>query len=232
MYHRLTTRTREHPCSLSVSRFRAQLALLRCLGYRSLPPRAVADHLRGRTPIPPRTVVITFDDGYLDTLTVALPLLLRFGFSATCYVVAGSVGGRSHWTIPAPLMDWAGLRTWLDAGMEVGSHTLSHRDVTTLNDAALHGEIEASRAKLEDRLGAPIRSFAYPFNRVSARALESVAAAGYDDAVAGADVLRSPYALVRGDGARGPWWSFVARLWPSYPSVRTLYRTLVPCRAT
>ncbi|MGH7324242.1 MAG: polysaccharide deacetylase family protein [Candidatus Rokuibacteriota bacterium] len=230
MYHRLTPRTGSHPCSIAVARFRWQLAYLRVLGYRSLPPRMVAEHMRRGTPVPPRRVVITFDDGYLDALTLALPLLREYGFSATCYVVAGAVGQVSGWTAPASLMDWPDLRAWLEGGMEVGSHSLTHPDLTMLGDAALREEVVASRARLEDGLGMPVRSFAYPFNRVDRRALEAVAAAGYDDAVAGAEILRSPYTLVRGDAARGPWWRFGLRLFPAYPAMRGLYRTLVPCR--
>src|SRR5262249_50778983 len=149
----------------------------------------------------PRSVVLTFDDGYLDTLTIALPILREFGFTATCYVVAGAVGHSSHWTDPAPLMDWAGVRAWLDAGMGIGSHTASHPDLTTLDTAALRSEIAGSRARLEDRLGVPVRSFAYPFNRLDARALDAVAEAGYADAVAGAEIHASPHALTRVDGA-------------------------------
>lgn len=232
MYHRITQQTGSHPCSLALGRFRRQLALLRALGYRSLPPRVLAGHMRRGIPTPSRTVAITFDDGYLDTLTVALPLLREFGFSATCYVVAGAVGQVSRWTAPAPLMDWPGLRAWLEAGMEVGSHSLTHPDLTTLDKAVLREEVAASRALLEDRLGVPVRSFAYPFNRVDCRALEAVAAAGYEDAVAGPEIHRSPWALVRFDSARGAWGRFGLRLLPAYPVMWGLYRTLVPCRGT
>jgi peptidoglycan/xylan/chitin deacetylase (PgdA/CDA1 family) len=223
MYHRLTERTGSHPCSLAARRFRRQLGLLRALGYRSVPPRALVDGHRDR-----RVVSITFDDGYLDTLTVALPLLVEFGFRATCYVVADAVGGTSSWTTPAPLMDWPGLRAWLRAGMEVGAHTRSHPDLTRLGDTAVRDEVAGARARLEDRLGAPVRSFAYPFNRVDARAIQAVAIAGYTDGVAGPEIHGSRWALCRGDGARGSWGRFGLRLWPRYPAVRGAYRGLIP----
>jgi peptidoglycan/xylan/chitin deacetylase (PgdA/CDA1 family) len=231
MYHRLTARTGTHPCSLAVERFRRQLALLRAVGYRSASPAAVAGELQDRPPLSPRSVVITFDDGYLDTLTVALPLLCEFGFTATCYFVAGAIGRVSEWTDPAPLMDWADVRAWRAAGMDVGAHSLTHPDLTTLGPAALAEEVAGARARLEDRLGAAVTSFAHPFNRVNARTMDAVGAAGYVSGVAGPEPRRSPYALSRVDGAQGSWTWFALGLMPAYPALHGAYRTLIPRRA-
>jgi peptidoglycan/xylan/chitin deacetylase (PgdA/CDA1 family) len=223
MYHRLTDQTGSHPCSLAADHFRRQLALLRALGYRSVDPGALTDGGRHA-----RAVAITFDDGYADTLTVALPLLVEFGFRATCYAVADAIGGSSLWTAPAPLMDWAGLRAWHSAGMAVGAHTRTHPDLTRLAGRPLREEVAGARARLEDGLGAEVRSFAYPFNRLDARAIEAVAAAGYTDAVAGPEVHGSPWALCRVDGARASWSRFALGLWPRFPALRGLCRAVVP----
>lgn len=205
MYHRLTTWTGSHPYSLAVARFRAQLALLRRLGFHSISLLGLAEHLARGTPISPRAVVITFDDGYLDTLTLALPLLREFGFSATCYFVAGAIGRWSEWTKPAPLMDWDGVRAWLAAGMEVGSHSVSHRRLPWLDDAAVREEVVASKARLEDRLGIAVGSFAYPYNHVDERALAAVVAAGYAAACAGVGAYGSLWAIPRVDAAHESW---------------------------
>ena len=117
LYHRLTLGSRAHPHTLAAARFRAHLALLRRLGFRSALPAALADAVRRRVSLPARMVAITLDDGYLDTVTVALPLLQEFGFSATCYLVADRVGRTSDWTDPTPLMGWGEVREWLAAGM-------------------------------------------------------------------------------------------------------------------
>ncbi len=230
MYHGLTPRTGSHPGSLAVSRFRAQLAALRTLGYRSIRPGTLAAALRGEAPLPSGSVVLTFDDGYLDTLTEALPLLLEFGFTATCYVVAGAVGGVCHWTDPAPLMGWDHLRSWLAAGMEIGAHSVSHRDLTRLDTAALREEVEGAKARLEDRLGEAIPTFAYPFNRVDRRAMAGVEAAGYASACAGVEVRHSPYALSRVDVAHDSWAWFGLQLLPVYHELHGAYRALVPRR--
>ena len=228
MYHGLTARTGLHPVSLAVERFRQQLALLRRLGYRSMSPVAIADTLRSGAPFPSRTIAFTFDDGYLDTLTVALPLLVEHGFTATCYLVAGSVGRTSDWTEPAPLMDWAGVRTWLAAGMEIGAHSLTHPDLTSLGGPRLDEEVTGARRRLEDRLGIPIASFAYPYNQHDERTDAAVAAAGYRAACAGVHRAGSPLALYRADGARRSWARFALQLTPAYPALRAVYRAVVP----
>ncbi len=230
MYHRLTGRTGEHPVSLSVARFREQLRWLGRLGYRTVSPVAAADALRAGRPLPPRTVALTFDDGYLDTLTVALPLLLEHGFTATCYLVAGAVGGRVTWTDPAPLMDWAGVRAWLAAGMEVGAHSMTHADLTTLEAPALRAEVADARAYLQDRLGVPVASFAYPFNRLDDRARDAVEAAGYRAGCAGVERSGTPFALFRVDAARESRARFLLQLTPAYPALRAAYRAVMPAR--
>jgi peptidoglycan/xylan/chitin deacetylase (PgdA/CDA1 family) len=230
MYHRLTTRTGEHPCSLAAGRFRGQLALLRRLGYRSVSPVAMARWLARGEASPRRVVAITFDDGYLDTLTVALPLLQTFGFTATCYAVSGAVGGRSGWTEPAPLMDWPAMRAWVAAGMAIGSHSETHPDLRGLDPRRLERELAGSRARLEDGLGVPIESFAYPYNRLDAAAVRAVAAAGYAAGAAGVEIWRSPHALCRTDAAHdSPWW-FRVQLRPAHVALHAGYRTVVPRR--
>jgi peptidoglycan/xylan/chitin deacetylase (PgdA/CDA1 family) len=227
MYHRLTRQTGTHPFSLAVGRFRRQLTLLHALGYRSVSPVAFLDPAT----LPARAVALTFDDGYLDTLTVALPLLREFGFTATCYLVADMVGGHADWTESAPLMDWAGVAAWLAAGMDIGAHSLTHADLTTLAGARLREEVGGAKARLEDRLGIAVRSFAYPFNRVNPRVLSAVGEAGYAVGVAGPEIRRSPYALSRVDGAHESWAWFAVGLLPRYPALRGAYRILLPRRA-
>jgi peptidoglycan/xylan/chitin deacetylase (PgdA/CDA1 family) len=227
MYHRVTVHADAHPCSIDVERFRQQLALLRALGYRAVSPVEVAEAIRSGVPLPGRPIAITFDDGYLDTLAVALPLLRRFGFSATCYLVADRVGRTCDWTERAPLMGWAEARAWVEAGMGVGSHSLTHRDLTTLSPAGVRAEIATSRARLEDHLGVPVPSFAYPFNRLGPRELEAVAEAGYRAACAGPELHASVFALPRVSGASPSRSWFALQLLPRYPELRHLYRRVV-----
>jgi peptidoglycan/xylan/chitin deacetylase (PgdA/CDA1 family) len=226
MYHRLTARPDDHPYSLVSDRFHRQLRLLSALGYRSVSPVDIARAVRSGTSLPRRSVAITFDDGYRDTLTLALPILQEFGFTAACYVVADRVGGVSDWTDPAPLMNWSEIGEWLGAGMEIGSHSVTHRDLTEVSAADLRFEVASSQARLEDRLGRSVPTFAYPFNRFGRRELDVVAAAGYEAACGGSDIHDSLFALtrVRADGDSLAW--FLTRLMPLYPEFRHLYRSM------
>jgi peptidoglycan/xylan/chitin deacetylase (PgdA/CDA1 family) len=228
MYHRLTSRTGAHPYSLRIERFRLQLSLLRALGYRSISPIQIADAMLRGTPVPSRSVVITLDDGYLDTVVAALPLLLEFGFSATCYLVADRVGGSSDWTIPARLMGWQEAREWLAAGMAIGSHALTHHNLTTLPPNELLTEVSVSKARLEQKLGIAVESLAYPFNRLGPREMRAVEVAGYRAACAGPELRNSVFALTRLNIASDSLSWFLLKMVPLYPEARHLLLELAP----
>jgi peptidoglycan/xylan/chitin deacetylase (PgdA/CDA1 family) len=199
---------------VSPDKFERQLWTLRHLGLRGVSTGEGVARLRQGTAR--GCVAFTFDDGYADTLTTAAPLMKRYGFGATCYVVSGAVGTYNRWDAQylgerKPLMSREQLEQWLAAGMEVGSHSLSHQRLHELSkDAALH-EIAESRAVLRDTLGVPIEHFAYPFGQFAADTVESVRRAGYSSAVtllpgvarASDDRLRLPRILVNGE--RGLW---------------------------
>jgi peptidoglycan/xylan/chitin deacetylase (PgdA/CDA1 family) len=161
-------------------------------------------------------VVLTFDDGYADTLTTAAPLIKRYGFSATCYVVSGALGTYNRWDAEylqetKSLMSREQIDEWLAAGMEVGSHSCSHARLRQLPRDAAQYEIEESRAALRKMFGIPVEHFAYPFGHFSAESVELVRLAGYVSAVtvlpgwtrASDDQLRLPRMLVNGE--RGLW---------------------------
>jgi peptidoglycan/xylan/chitin deacetylase (PgdA/CDA1 family) len=171
-----------HNCVLRED-FWGQMEALARAGYRTLPLDTAASLMRGRAPVPPNSIVLTFDDGYLDTFAIAGPILRHFGFTATVFVVAGLVGQRSLWDAgkccTAPLMDWEQLRQMLAWGLSVGSHTLTHPELRFLSEADARYEIEQSRRVLERQLGQPITTFCYPFGEWGATAYRLVRAAGY-----------------------------------------------------
>lgn len=120
-------------------------------------------------------VAITFDDGYRNLLDHAVPVLERLGFPATVFAVSDWCGRDSGWpsqppAVPRrPLLDRDALRAMGRAGWQIGSHTCSHPQLTTLDDAALERELADSRACLEEALGTPVESFAYPYGTLDAR---------------------------------------------------------------
>ena len=146
-------------------------------------------------------VGLTFDDGYADFPRNALPALLRHGFTATVYVVAGRIGGSNGWEVtgPAkPLMEPSAVLECAEAGMEIGSHGLLHAHLPRLDAAAAEREITESRRLLGDLLGAPIAGYCYAYGQHGAREVDLVRAAGYDYACAvEPSHLRGRYALPR-----------------------------------
>jgi peptidoglycan/xylan/chitin deacetylase (PgdA/CDA1 family) len=132
--------------------------------------RALVD---GR-PLPPRPVVITFDDGYRNVLTHAAPVLNRLRMNATVYVISGRLtgAGRSFLTCRE-------LRRLEQLGVEIGSHTVSHRDLRTLSAAEVDYELVASRRTLERCLAHPVQWLAYPYGGFNDRVLKQARRAGY-----------------------------------------------------
>lgn len=167
---------------VSSGAFARQLWLLKHFGYTGLSMSAAMPYLQGeRTG---RIAVITLDDGYVDNLNSALPVLQRFGFSATCYVVSGSIGQYNQWDaerlgIHKPLMSVEQLRGWQRGGMEIGAHTRSHPRLTQCNDAQLHEEIHGSKATLENHLDGPVTQFCYPYGDADDRVVGVVREAGF-----------------------------------------------------
>jgi peptidoglycan/xylan/chitin deacetylase (PgdA/CDA1 family) len=126
-------------------------------------------------------VALTFDDGLRDGLTQVVPRLRAREIGATFFVNAGLLGGAHHEVRGASgrLMTADDLRALVDAGMEVGSHAMTHRDLRLLDDATLEYEVRASKDTLEAITARPCPTFAYPFGLSDARVRSAVAAAGY-----------------------------------------------------
>jgi peptidoglycan/xylan/chitin deacetylase (PgdA/CDA1 family) len=149
-----------------------------------------------------RQIAVTFDDALERQLEVALPHLLNHNIKATAFVVTSFAGRRATWDYNPGLRrhaDWAQLRAWVDAGMNVGSHTCTHRDLRKLSDMELQTELVLSRQTLEDTLQTPVAEIAYPFGRSSKRVREAVARAGYKKGVTTRAVLSQddPFQLPR-----------------------------------
>lgn len=165
--------------------FARQMWLLKLLGYQGLSMSAAMPYLRGEKS--GRVAVITFDDGYVDTLEQALPVLNTFGFSATCYVVSGRTGEHNDWDAAAlnvrkELMSNEQVKAWQTAGMEVGAHSRTHPRLTACTDAELQSELAGSKADLEALTGAPVTQFCYPYGDLDVRVADAVRQAGYSAA--------------------------------------------------
>lgn len=152
--------------------FARQMAWLKLLGYRGLSMTALQPYLLGEQS--GKVVGITFDDGYQNNLTHALPALRKQGFSSTCYAVSGLLGKTNVWDegvgiAQTPLMNEAELRQWVVGGQEIGSHTHRHVDLTGADDEAGRAEMASGKVRLEAVIGQPVRQFCYPYGRYEAR---------------------------------------------------------------
>ena len=114
-----------------------------------------------------KVVGITFDDGYVNNLSHALPTLTKHGFSSTCYAVSGLLGKTNVWDeavgiVQTPLMNEAQLSQWAEAGQEVGSHTRMHTDLTATDTESSCFEITSGKSQLEAVLHKPVEHVCYP----------------------------------------------------------------------
>lgn len=142
------------------------MAFLHGLGYHGLSMTALLPYLRGERH--GKVFGITFDDGYLNNLTHALPVLQWYGFSSTCYVVSGLLGQTNVWDAamgvpPSELMSASHLRQWVAGRQEVGAHTRNHVHLRDLDAVACNAEIALCKEDLEHVTGTAVSHFCYPY---------------------------------------------------------------------
>lgn len=134
-----------------------------------------------RRPWPLKTIALTFDDGYEDFLTLALPLLCRYNFPATIFIVTDLVGKKSNWEGESgtPLLSWDEIKRIHEAGMAFGSHTCSHPRLPNLPEKQIWHELTDSRERLEDKLSHEILALAYPHGESNSKIQQLAQASGY-----------------------------------------------------
>jgi peptidoglycan/xylan/chitin deacetylase (PgdA/CDA1 family) len=209
--------------SVTPADFRAQLDWLDANGYHPVTISALRDYFAERRPLPAKPVVLSFDDGHQDFYTTAWPALSAHHFTAVSFVIPGFFGRRDYMTPDQ-------VRRLDRAGVEIGSHTVHHVDLTTLGPADLEVELEASKGALEQLLGHPVLDFCYPSGRFDQAVIAAVQRAGYQSAtselpgVAHSWSDRFTWSRVRVMGGETlP--SFVASLGTPEPSAVTATRT-------
>lgn len=169
MYHAVD----EQPSLLSTppATFASQMAWLHANRFRVISLGDLIRALRQKAPLEPRTIVLTFDDGFESVYRNAFPILEQYGYPATVFLVSAFAGKRNRWPgqpegLPEyPLMSWEQAREMHRQGFEFGSHTRTHPRLDRLSEPDALEELARSRSELEDCLGAAVESLSYPYGR-------------------------------------------------------------------
>jgi peptidoglycan/xylan/chitin deacetylase (PgdA/CDA1 family) len=180
----------------------AELSWLKDHGFSSITFDDLARHLTRGDALPLKPVIISFDDDWEGQYTYALPLLKKYGFTATFYIWVVVVGRKHH-------MTWDEVKELDAAGMQIGCHTLTHPFLQRIrSDETLRREIVVSKQRIEEHIGKPVTSFAYPFGQYNARVVSFVREAGFASArstwpgvVHSSDGLFSLTSLIRTEAA-------------------------------
>jgi peptidoglycan/xylan/chitin deacetylase (PgdA/CDA1 family) len=169
MYHKIND-IPDNPTTVPVGRFDDQLAQLGELGYEVVGLEPVLDFYTRGTPLPSKAVLITFDDGYLDIVQNALPVLQKHGYPAVIFVPVAFMGDRmplphemhlAERGVYNPTLDWGLVRELDAAGVRVESHGIAHRPLAEVSLDEAVREIAVSKLKLEEELGRAVRAYAY-----------------------------------------------------------------------
>ena len=184
--------------------FAGQMRWLARHGYHAVTQRAVWDHWRRGRALPAKPIVISFDDGYRSVATAARPHMQAYGYPGVLNLTVKNLrisGGLTQFDV----------HTLLAADWELGSHTLTHPDLTGLGDETLRREVGRSRSVLRARFDVPVDFFCYPAGRYDARVIDAVRRAGYLGATTTVEGLARPDApyelkrirVSRSDGVAG-----------------------------
>jgi peptidoglycan/xylan/chitin deacetylase (PgdA/CDA1 family) len=169
--------------------FSEQMAYLQTHGYTSLTVTQLACARAEGSTLPEKSVVLTFDDGFADFFTAALPVLQRYRFGATLYVATAYIGKTSSWLshekeADRAMLTWEQLKEIAASGIECGGHTHSHPQLDILSTPRAREEIQQCKSILEDHLQQTIDSFAYPYGYQTSSLRQLVQNTGYSSACA------------------------------------------------
>ena len=145
--------------------------LLYSEGYTTISTEMFVNAIKEDTQLPKKSVILTFDDGNINVITTAFPIMNKYDFTGVAYIVYAYLGAAGS-------MDIDQVKTLAENGWEIGSHSFSHADLID-HQERLGTEIVMSRTMLERKLGVPVLTFAYPFGRFNSSAVDLVKRAGY-----------------------------------------------------
>ncbi len=152
--------------------FDKQMNYLKSEGYNTITPEQLYQHLVNGTQLPENPIIITFDDGYEDNYQYAYPILKKYGFTGTVFIITSLVGQQNYLT-------WDQIKEMKANGMDFQSHTVSHKSMTELTEQQLRDELVNSKKTLDEQLGQDTQFFAYPTGTYNLYIAKLVKDAGY-----------------------------------------------------
>ncbi|ACX52714.1 polysaccharide deacetylase [Ammonifex degensii KC4] len=192
MYHKVNPDPRAGGLGLRVppEKFEWQMRYLKTHGYHVVSMEEAYDYLTRGKPLPPKPVVITFDDGYEDNYLYAWPILKRYGYPATIFLAADAVGSYNFFDADYgrqprnQMLTWQEIKEMATSGkITFGAHTMTHPRLTKVDPERQRYEIFRCREVLGKKLGRPVDFFSYPYGDFDARVVELVKEAGFKGAV-------------------------------------------------
>ena len=153
--------------------FARQMSALKAYGYQTISLTDFLNYRAGKATLPEHPIIITFDDGYQDFYTHAVPILMSKGLTATMFLPTGKIGTsekdrqNNSWdtkeaAYPTNHLIWDEVRACIKDGFQVGSHTVTHPDLASIPDSQVKQELARSRADIQDKLGLDVDIFSYP----------------------------------------------------------------------
>ena len=176
MYHSISYQ-KDNPVRLPIEKFEEQLKYLKDNGYYTITLTDLYNYFMTNTPIPEKSVVLTFDDGYEDNYTTMLPALRKYNFKATIFVITGVIDKSANYLTSKQLVEMEKY------GVDIESHTVSHENLKDIPKDKQLETLKKSKKDLEKILNKQVNYFAYPFGGYSKTSIEAVREAGYKMAI-------------------------------------------------
>lgn len=172
-YHSISDDTTlKNPIVVSTTLFREHLQVIKDNGYTTLTIEQLNNYITNKQAIPEKSVVITFDDAYLDNYTLAFPILKEFNMTATIFAI-------SDFLNTDPYMTTSNIKEMITYGIDIQSHTSTHSELAKLSYENQLKELSDSKKSIETLTNKPVLSIAYPFGSYNENTLKAATAAGY-----------------------------------------------------
>ncbi len=209
-YHKVDTKFELGITRVTPNQFEKQIKFLSENGYKSL----LVSEARKLNNTDEKFICITFDDGYKSVIEFAFPILKKYNFTATVFVISNFIGKRNDWDfgfgIKFKHLDWDDLKILCENGWEIGSHSANHQALTLLDEEKIKNELETSKFEIEKNLGIKITSFAPPFSRYNEKVVKLAFDCGYEGI----------YALTNGKKIKGVYHRFAVYTIDSVISIK------------